>query len=130
MPRPRKWRTVQAHPTVNLFKPLGVPARELEEVTLTVEGFEAVRLVDLEGIDHETAAEHMGVSRPTFSRVLNAARRIIAEGIVLGKAIRVEGGNFVIGETRETAERGFQMGRGHGCGRGKGGRGRGPGGNR
>jgi len=98
MPRPRKCRTVQAHPEVTLFKPQGVPAWRLAEVTLPVEGLEALRLADLEGLDHESAASGMGVSRPTFSRILAAARFVVAEALVRGLALRVEGGDFIIEE--------------------------------
>jgi len=98
MPRPRKCRMVQAHPEVTLFKPQGVPAWRLAEVTLPVEGLEALRLADLEGLDHEAAAARMGVSRPTFSRILAAARFVVAEALVRGLALRVEGGDFVVEE--------------------------------
>ena len=118
MPRPRKWRMVEAHPRVTLFKPQGVPARELTEVLLPVEGLEALRLVDLEGMDQETAAAGMGVSRPTFSRILTAARRVVSEALVHGMALRVEGGNFVVGPGGGRGRRGFGGGRGGRGGRG------------
>jgi len=59
---------------------------------MTLDEFEAVRLADREGMYHEQAAEHMGVSRPTFSRILESARQRIAEALVLGKVLRIEGG--------------------------------------
>ena len=124
MPRPRKWRTVAAQPRVNLFKPQGVPAWDLEEVVMAVEGLEAIRLFDLEGLDQEEAAARMGVSRPTFSRILTSARSVVAEALVRGLALRVEGGNFVIGPPPGGAG---PHGRGHGRGGGRRGRGRGGG---
>jgi predicted DNA-binding protein (UPF0251 family) len=81
-------------PPVSYFKPAGIPLRELEEVCLTVEETEAVRLKDLEDLEQEQCAARMNVSRPTFVRILNAARKKIAEALVHGKAIRIEGGFF------------------------------------
>ncbi|MBW1708626.1 MAG: DUF134 domain-containing protein [Deltaproteobacteria bacterium] len=119
MPRPRKWRRVQAQPKVTYFKPGGVPARNLGEVVLPVEGLEALRLADLDKVDHEDAAVEMGISRPTFSRVLSAARSAVAEALVQGLAIRIEGGDFFI---QGPPMRGFgrfgRQRRGRGGGRG------------
>jgi len=114
---------VEAHPRVTLFKPQGISVRRLEEVVLPVEGLEAMRLADLERMDHAVAADRMGVSRPTFSRVLTAARAIVAEALVQGLAIRIEGGDFMVGPPPF-----WGPGRGHG-GWGRRGRG-GPGGGR
>lgn len=116
MPRPRKNRMVQAHPEVTYFKPQGVPMRSLRNVVLPVEGLEALRLADLEGLDHELAAARMSISRPTFSRVLAAARRSVAEALVRGMAISIQGGDFVV---RGGPGRGFGPGGGHGRGRGR-----------
>jgi predicted Fe-Mo cluster-binding NifX family protein/predicted DNA-binding protein (UPF0251 family) len=68
--------------------------RELCQVRLTLEGYEALRLADLEGLDHAAASRAMGVSRPTFGRVLAQARRSVAEAVVLGKALSIEGGHY------------------------------------
>ncbi|OEU49350.1 MAG: hypothetical protein BA861_05285 [Desulfobacterales bacterium S3730MH5] len=114
MPRPRKTRFVQGGPMAGAFRPVGIPGRDLERVVLPVEGLEALRLSDMERLDHESAAGHMNVSRQTFGRVLADARRIVTEALVLGKMIRIEGGCYAVPG----------VGR-----RGKGGRGRhGPGG--
>jgi predicted DNA-binding protein (UPF0251 family) len=80
----------------NIFKPRGIPARELEEVVLPVEGLEALRLSELEKLDHETAAGRMNVSRQTFGRVLAEAREVIAEALVMGKMIRIQGGSYTL----------------------------------
>ncbi|MCK4327071.1 MAG: DUF134 domain-containing protein [Candidatus Diapherotrites archaeon] len=96
MPRPRKRRIVGGVPGVNYFKPRGVPAMELEELVLTVEEYEALRLADLEGLSQEKAAKKMGVSQPTFNRLLSSARHKISKAIIGGKAIRIEGGNYMI----------------------------------
>ncbi|MFZ5595703.1 MAG: DUF134 domain-containing protein [Bacillota bacterium] len=96
MSRPPKCRKVEFLPQLTYFKPAGVPLRELTEVTLTVEELEAVRLKDLLGLEQEACAEKMGVSRPTYHRILSAARQKIAEALINGRAIKVEGGNFQV----------------------------------
>jgi predicted DNA-binding protein (UPF0251 family) len=96
MVRPTKCRCVEAEPNVVYFKPRGVPLTDLDEVVLAVEEYEAIRLADLEGLEQEPAAVRMGVSRQTFGRVLETARRTIADAIINGKAIRIEGGDFVM----------------------------------
>ena len=96
MPRPRIARRVHATPPVDYFKPRGIPMRDLDEVTLAVEELEAVRLADVEALDQEGGAQHMGVSRPTFARVLHSARGKVADALVHGKALRIEGGDFRI----------------------------------
>ncbi len=94
MPRPKKCRHVARMPRVRYFKPRGIPLTELTEVYLTIEGAEAMRLVDVERLDLITAAGQMKVSRHTFGRILAQARRIVAEAITEGMAIRIEGGDF------------------------------------
>ena len=94
MPRPPIERAVSAVPRITLFKPAGIPARELEQLRLGVDEFEAIRLVDLEGLSHEQAAEAMGVSRQTVGRVLERGRARVAEALVGGKAILIGGGQY------------------------------------
>jgi len=94
--RPFKCRRVAFVPDVTFFKPAGIPLRALEEVRLTVEEVEAIRLKDLEGLEQEEGAEKMSVSRPTFQRILASTRQKIAYALLNGKAIRIEGGNFEI----------------------------------
>jgi predicted DNA-binding protein (UPF0251 family) len=74
------------------FKPRGVPVSQLEEIRLSVDELEALRLADLEGLYQEEAAARMNVSRPTFGRIVEAARRKVAEVLVKGRALRIEGG--------------------------------------
>jgi predicted DNA-binding protein (UPF0251 family)/predicted Fe-Mo cluster-binding NifX family protein len=71
-----------------------VPLRLLDEVHLTLEELEALRLKDLEAFDQEQCAAHMNISRPTFQRVLAAGRKKIADALLNGKAVRIEGGHF------------------------------------
>jgi predicted DNA-binding protein (UPF0251 family)/predicted Fe-Mo cluster-binding NifX family protein len=68
--------------------------RELTEVYLGMDGFEALRLVDIEGLKHEDAAGKMGISRQTFGRILAGARRTVTEALFYGMALRLDGGNF------------------------------------
>ncbi|MCD6561278.1 MAG: DUF134 domain-containing protein [Deltaproteobacteria bacterium] len=96
MPRPRKFRYVRGKPIVDLFLPNRLPSWESTEVILPVEGLEAIRLNDLKGLGQEEAAKRMNISRQTFGRILIEARGIIAEALVMGKALRIEGGHFEI----------------------------------
>ena len=92
MPRPKKPRFVSGYPTLTAFVPEGVPIAG--EVYLSIEELEAVRLSDFEGLDQESAANLMEVSRQTYGRILARARRIVAETLVTGKALRIEGGDY------------------------------------
>jgi len=92
--RPVKWRRVASLPHAFHFKPAAVPLSMLEEICLSIEEVEAIRLKDLEGLEQEAGAKEMNVSRSTFQRILGSGRHKIADALVNGKAIRVEGGNF------------------------------------
>ena len=81
-------------PGVTYFKPRAVPMSVLEEVTLSVEELEALRLAHMEGLYQLGAAQCMGVSRATFGRVLDAAHRKVTKALVEGCALRIEGGSF------------------------------------
>ena len=94
MSRPQKCRRVTNMPEITYFKPAGIPLRSLKEISISVEETEAVRLKDLEGLDQESGAKKMNVSRPTFQRILSSARVKMADALLNGKAIRIEGGNF------------------------------------
>jgi predicted DNA-binding protein (UPF0251 family) len=101
MVRPQKDRLVGFDPKINYFKPRGIPVIDLAEVCLTVDEGESLRLADLLGLSHEEAGRQMGVSRATFGRIVQRARKIVADAIINGKAVRVEGGNYKrIGQTR------------------------------
>ncbi|GAB4239744.1 MAG: hypothetical protein Kow00109_14610 [Acidobacteriota bacterium] len=103
-------------PVDSCFKPAGRPLRDLETVRLGLDELEALRLADLEGYYQEDAARQMGVSRPTFARIIAAARAKVAEALVEGKALAIEGGVVAMREEQEITE----------SGRGRNGRGRGP----
>jgi predicted DNA-binding protein (UPF0251 family) len=89
--RPRKCRHIECDVVAEYFKPRGIPLANLEEVELSHEEMEAMRLADYEGLYHEDAAKRMEVSRATFGRMIESARRKVAECIVAGKAIKIKG---------------------------------------
>jgi hypothetical protein len=90
--RPKKTRWIKRAPQERCFKPLCKPLSKLENVYLTLDEFEAVRLACLEELKQIDAAKRLKISRPTFSRILTSAQRKIADGLVNIKAIRIEGG--------------------------------------
>lgn len=99
MPRTPKARKVKCHPASSIFKPAGIPKIGLSEVVLTLDEFEAVRLADFEGLYQDDAAGSMDVSRQTFGNILVEAHRKIADCLVNGKALRIEGGIVDIYDT-------------------------------
>jgi predicted DNA-binding protein (UPF0251 family) len=82
-------------PPMEGFKPFGIPMRELESVVLLYEEFESIRLADYENLTQEEAAERMNISRPTFTRLYEKARKCIAKAFIEGKAIIIQGGTYV-----------------------------------
>lgn len=92
MARPTKWRRIEKMPRTTHFMP-GQGRTEGENV-LKLEELEALRLKDLEGLEQEECASRMEVSRPTFQRILISARQKVADSLINGKAIRIEGGRF------------------------------------
>jgi predicted DNA-binding protein (UPF0251 family) len=89
MPRPKKYRRVCCNPSVFYFKPRGIPVYELEEVILDSDELESLRLADLLTFSHEKAAEEMKISRATFGRIVESARKKIADAVINGKAVRI-----------------------------------------
>jgi len=96
MPRPKRCRRIGASPGSSYFKPRGIPLSVLEEVVLSVDEFEAIRLADIEGLYQELAAEKMSVSRQTFGRIIESAHQKVAEALVKGMALKIEGGAIEI----------------------------------
>jgi predicted DNA-binding protein (UPF0251 family) len=88
--RPKKYRCVECRPDATYFKPRAVPLTELEEVKVSMDEIEALRLADYEGLYHEDAAGRMEISRQTFGRILGRARRKVAECLLKGKALKIE----------------------------------------
>ena len=98
--RHRGQRWVTSVPPIVSFQPAGVPDSDQKTVILTIEELEAIRLVDLEGMYQEEAALEMGVSRKTLWNDLKSGRKKVAEALISGWAIRIEGGSYVIRGTR------------------------------
>lgn len=90
MARPQCQRRIAGRPRVQVFKPRGVPMQELVEVHLCADAWEALRLCDHEGLEQEAAAERMGVSRPTVSRILERARKAVARVLVEGCSLVID----------------------------------------
>ena len=96
MPRPVKCRKVGFEPYITYFKPAGVPLRNLKEIVLTVEELEALKLKDLKNLSETEAAKKMGISQPTFNRLINSARKKVADALSNGAAIKIKGGWYEV----------------------------------
>ncbi len=107
MPRPKCCRNVCGVPDNNYFKPRRIPISQLEEVVLSLDEYEAIRLEDYEGLYQKEAASRMNISRQTFGRIIEAAHKKIADVLITGKTLKIEGGEVVLNETKP-------------CGQGKG----------
>jgi predicted DNA-binding protein (UPF0251 family) len=105
MPRPRKRRTLAQRPRPAIYKPAGVPLDRLARLNLLYEELEALRLADLEGLTQEDAAGQMAVSRSTFQRILAQARQRVAQALVEGHALQIEGGTFTLQPPRPRGPR-------------------------
>lgn len=90
MARPKKNRCIECKPDATYFKPRGIPLIELEEISLTMDELEAIRLADYEELYHEDAAVKMKISRQTFGRILHEAHKKVAECLLKGKALKIE----------------------------------------
>ena len=123
MPRPRCCRRVAGLPRCFVFKPAGIPASSLEEIVLSVDELEAMRLADTSGMYQEEAAAQMNVSRQTFGRIIQAAHEKVAHALIEGKVLRIEGGAIEVTQMRtfrcdaceSTWEVPFGTGRPQGC---------------
>lgn len=100
MARPKCARLIHEFPDCAFFKPRGIPLSALDAVTLTFDECEALRLADFEGLYHNGAATRMHISRATFGRIIEAARRKVADALIHGKAIRIQGGTVRMPEHR------------------------------
>jgi predicted DNA-binding protein (UPF0251 family) len=94
MTRPKKERIVKIPPLFSLFKPAGVRQKDLKFTELSLDEYEAIRLTDYLGLDHLEAAEEMEISRSTFSRLIEKARRKMAAFLIDGTALNIQGGNI------------------------------------
>ena len=93
--RPKKYRIVRTNPKISQFSPRGRPGRP-DEVNLTVEEFESIRLTDYIGLNQKAAAASMHISQQTISRILKKARKTIANALINGAIIKIQGGTYVM----------------------------------
>jgi uncharacterized protein len=100
MPRPKCLRNICGIPDKNYYKPRGIPTVDLEEVVLNLDEYEAIRLADYEQLYQEEAAARMNISRQTFGRIIEAAHKKIADVLINGKALKIEGGKVSFDETK------------------------------
>lgn len=98
MPRQKKCRNIENPPIYDGYKPVGIPSKHLDYIDLRLEEYEAIRLADYINLRQEEAAIRMNISRPTFTRIYNSARKKIAQAFVEGKMLLFKGGNIDIDE--------------------------------
>ncbi len=102
--RPKKKKIIREQPRIDHFSPRGRPGRP-EEVVITIEEYESIRLSDQLGLAQKKAAQMMGISQQSFSRIVRNARRMIADAIVNAKIIRIEGGDYVNKRSLDIADK-------------------------
>ncbi len=90
MPRPKKYRLIGETPLALYFKPRGIPLRDLEEIELSLDELETIKLKDLKGLNQEECAKRMQISRATFARILRSARKKIARFLLEAKALKID----------------------------------------
>ncbi|MBM3255724.1 MAG: DUF134 domain-containing protein [Candidatus Omnitrophica bacterium] len=93
--RPKKYRIIRADPRISQFSPRGKPGRP-DEITLNMDQFEALRLADFKGLTQKEAAKSMQISQQTFSRIIKKAHKAIAQALVKGNIIRIQGGSYCL----------------------------------
>lgn len=96
MPRPRKWRKVCCLPGTARFGPLGGMGNAEDIVSMAVDEYETVRLIDLEGFTQEECAQQMNIARTTVQGIYDNARKKLADSLVHGKVLLIEGGDYVL----------------------------------
>lgn len=117
MPRPRKWRKVCDLPQSDQFGPLNTTINQEHFVIMTVDEYETIRLIDLEDFTQEQCSKQMNIARTTVQSIYNAARKKLAESLVNGKVLRIEGGDYQLCDGIEKPCMGGGC-RKHRCGRG------------
>jgi len=117
MPRPRRIGRIFFNPNTTYFKPTGIPLSNIKNIILTKEELESVRLIDYENHPQIKVAKEMKISQPTLSRLLTSARKKIADALVNGKAIKIQGGVY---KMVQPTGRGMGLGAGRGMGGGRG----------
>lgn len=100
MSRPRRLRRILEEPQIRCFKPEGTNMDSLESVKITIDEFEAIRLRDYHNIQQKRSAEVMGISQPTFHRILSSARKKISKALIEGTPIIIIGDDFITDKER------------------------------
>ena len=108
MARPVKLRRVCDLPRRNQFESMGSSSEGLEDVTMTIEEYQTIKLIDLEGLTQEECAKSMEIARTTVQRIYMEARKKLAIFLINGSSLKIEGGNYVLCN---------EIGPGPGCGR-------------
>lgn len=98
-------RRISYKPKADFFKPRGIPMMDLDEIEVTMEEMEAIRLVDLLDMDRGAAAERMGISRRSLSNDLRSARRKIADALVNSRALMIGGGSYTVGSISDGSDK-------------------------
>lgn len=101
MPRPRKWRKVCCMPRSDLFGPLNTAINQENIVVMPLDEYETIRLIDLQGFTQEQCAEKMNIARTTVQHIYNDARMKLADSLVNGKILKIEGGDYLLCEGLE-----------------------------
>lgn len=101
MPRPIKWRKVCSMPERNSFGPLNVSVNKENIINMTIDEYETIRLIDLESFTQEECAVQMNIARTTVQRIYNDARKKLADSLVNGKVLRIEGGEYKLCDSLE-----------------------------
>ena len=118
MARPRKIKIVSLEPDVTYFKPRAVPLSKLEEIELTLDELETLRLSNIEKLSQEDAAQRMQIHQSTFQRTITRAREKVTDALVNGKAIKIQGGEYKMPGGDGTGPFGQGRRGGRGLGRG------------
>jgi predicted DNA-binding protein (UPF0251 family) len=109
MPRPVRNRKINNPPMMAGFRPFGMPLCDLEVVKFQYDEYESINLINYQGLSQDVAAEKMGISRPTFTRVYNRALKKIAKAFVECLAIEIEGGNVEFGKQWFKCDKCFKL---------------------
>ena len=108
MVRPRRIRRIFFQPDVTHFKPVGISMADLKETALSFDELEAIRLIDFEEMEQNKAGKKMKISQSTLSRLLRKGRKKLADAIVNGRSIKIQGGNFkIVKPTKKVFGRGL-----------------------
>ena len=92
-PRRKRYRRISAPPSIKGYKPIGIPRKQIGEIIMLYEEYEALKLADYENLTQEEAAKRMDISRPTFTRIYDRCRKKLAKAFIEGQAIIIEGGD-------------------------------------